>query len=64
MFLKYLAVALQVVSTLALAVFSVLAFRHNNPGQNVINICATLVLAMRLENVLAFYRFVLNEPYL
>lgn len=62
--LRYLMMGLQLIAGVVLLVLVVLGSKENQWGQNIINVGACLVLMVRLENILAFYRFYLNQSYL
>ena len=45
-------------------VFCFVALKHDHLGQNIINLTAASILALRFENILGFYRLYLNAPCL
>lgn len=61
---KYLLMGLQLTASIVLLSFVILAGKSNQWGQNIINVGACLVLMVRLENIIAFYRLYINQSYL
>ena len=64
MVIKYVCIITQELCALVLFVFCFMSLHSNHLGQNIINLSASLMLSLRLENITAFYRFYLNEPCL
>lgn len=61
---KYVLIGCQLIASVVLLVIVIVAAKFNQWGQNIINVGACLVLMVRLENIIAFYRMYLNSTYL
>ena len=58
--LRYMLMGVQLIASVVLLILVIMGSKENQWGQNIINIGACLVLMVRLENILALYRFHLN----
>jgi hypothetical protein len=61
---KYVLIGCQLTASISLLIVVIISAKYNQWGQNIINVSACLVLMVRLENIIAFYRLSLNQTYL
>lgn len=64
MIMRYVCIVTQEVCALALLVLCFMLLHDNHLGQNIINFTAALMLSLRLENIIAFYRLYVNSSCL